>query len=236
MSGVPRRIADLVDLHGLPAGSAERLKQLLDVVATDPAAPTTVVDPAVAVDVHLADSLVALELAPVRAAARIADIGAGAGFPGLPLAIALPGARVHLVESVGRKVAFLARAVQALGLTNVETESDRAESWHAGLGRCDLVTARAVAPLGVLVEYAAPLLGDQGALVAWKGRRDAGEEADAAAASAATGLMALEVRPVQPWPDAEHRHLHLYLKVASTPSRYPRRPGMARKRPITAST
>ena len=93
-----------------------------------------------------------------------------------------------------------------------------------------------MAPLPVLVEYAAPLLAPGGALVAWKGRRDAGEERDGAAAAAATGLEVAEVRPVQPWDGAEHLHLHLYVKVASTPNRYPRRPGMASKRPLRAST
>jgi 16S rRNA (guanine527-N7)-methyltransferase len=72
--------------------------------------------------------------------------------------------------------------------------------------------------------------------VAWKGRRDAVEEADGAAAARATGLEAAEIRPVRPFPGADHRHLHLYLKVGLTPNHYPRRAGMARKRPIRASS
>ena len=178
----------------------------------------------------------ALELDRVRAARRIADLGAGAGFPGLVLAAALPDAEVALVEANGRKCAFLARAAEEMGLTNAEIVGARAESWAAGIGSRDLVTARAVAPLAVLVEYAAPLLATGGALVAWKGRRDGEEERHGAAAAAATGLEVAEVRPVQPWIGAEHLHLHLYVKVASTPNRYPRRPGMASKRPLRAST
>jgi 16S rRNA (guanine527-N7)-methyltransferase len=123
-----------------------------------------------------------------------------------------------------------------MGLANVEIVAARAESWPEGIASRDLVTARAVAPLAVLVEYAAPLLAPGGALVAWKGRRDEDEERDGAAAAAATGLEPREVRPVQPWNGAEHLHLHLYVKVASTPNRYPRRPGMASKRPLRAST
>jgi 16S rRNA (guanine527-N7)-methyltransferase len=188
------------------------------------------------VDSHVADALVGLELDAVRDARRVADLGSGAGFPGLVLAAGLPDARVWLVESSSKKCAFLERAAVAMGLTNVEVVPARAEEWEAGMGRCDLVTARALAPLSVLVEYAAPLLTDGGALVAWKGRRDIGEEADGDAAAEATGLGAATVVPVRPWDGAEHLHLQLYLKVGSTPNRYPRRAGMASKRPIRAST
>ena len=100
----------------------------------------------------------ALELAEVRGATAIADLGAGAGFPGLPLAIALPGAQVRLVESNGRKCAFIAGAIEACELPNAMPVHARAESWPEGLGACDLVTARALAPLAVVAEYAAPLL------------------------------------------------------------------------------
>ena len=123
-----------------------------------------------------------------------------------------------------------------MGLANVEIVNARAESWPEGIGSRDLVTARAVAPLAVLVEYAAPLLALDGALVAWKGRRDGEEERDGAAAAAATGLDVAEIRPVAPWIGAERLHLHVYVKVASTPNRFPRRPGMASKRPLRAST
>ena len=233
---VPRRLDELAARHGLPPGTAGALGRLLELLHADPAAPTTVRDPAAAVDAHVADALVALEIDRVRAARRVADLGAGAGFPGLVLAAALPAAVVALVEANGRKCAFLTRAAEAMGLANVEIVAARAELWPDGIGSRDLVTARAVAPLAVLVEYAAPLLALDGALVAWKGRRDGEEERDGVAAATATGLELAEVRPVQPWNGAEHLHLHVYMKVASTPNRYPRRPGMASKRPLRAST
>jgi 16S rRNA (guanine527-N7)-methyltransferase len=233
---VRRRLDELARRHGLPATATAALARLLDVLHEDPTAPTTVRDPAVAVDAHVADALVALELDRVRAARRIADLGAGAGFPGLVLAAALPEATVALVEANGRKCAFLERAAKQMGLANVEVVAARAEAWREGVGTRDLVTARALAPLAVLAEYAAPLLAHDGALLAWKGRRDAQEERDGAAAAAATGLTVGEVRPVQPWDGAERLHLHLYVKVASTPNRFPRRPGMASKRPLRAST
>ncbi|HEX7299317.1 MAG TPA: 16S rRNA (guanine(527)-N(7))-methyltransferase RsmG [Solirubrobacteraceae bacterium] len=205
-------------------------------MAEEPSAITTVRDPARGVDVHVADSLVALEVPEARAGRAIADLGSGGGFPGLALAVALPEARVALVESVGRKAAFLRRAVERLGLANVEVVGARAEAWPGGLGAHDLVTARALAALPVVVEYAAPLLRPGGRLVAWKGRRDPAEEADGRAAAAALGMSELEIRPVTPLPDAGERHLYLSSKVSATPANYPRRTGMARKRPLRAST
>jgi 16S rRNA (guanine527-N7)-methyltransferase len=231
-----RRLAALAATFALPAGAVEALETLLELLASDPSAPTRITEHATAVDVHVADALVALDLAEVRSARRMADLGSGAGFPGLVLAAAMPAARVSLVEASAKKCAFLARAVDAMGLANVEIVPVRAEEWDAGMGRCDLVTARALAPLNVLVEYAAPLLEPGGALVAWKGRRDERDERDGDAAAAATGLAPAVVRSVRPWDGAEHLHLHLYMKVGLTPNRYPRRPGMASKRPVRAST
>jgi len=218
------------------ATTIAQLRALLRALAADPHAPTTVREPAKAVDVHVADSLVALELDVVRGATRIADLGAGAGFPGLPLAVALPRAEIVLIESVARKCAFIRGAAEVADLANVGVVADRAESWKAGLATRDLVTARALAPLAVLAEYAAPLLREGGVLVAWKGRRDEHEERDAAAAACELGLAIEEVRAVDPYPAAEHRHLHVLRKVAQTPPRFPRRPGMARKRPLRAGS
>jgi 16S rRNA (guanine527-N7)-methyltransferase len=225
-----------VERSGLTPEATAAIERLLDLVANEPAAPTTVRDRAEAVDVHVADSLSGLELAAVRGARRIADLGAGAGFPGLVLAAALPDARVTLVESVKRKCDWLSRAIETMGLANVDVVHTRAEDWPGGLGAHDLVTARALATLNVLVEYAAPLLADGGALVAWKGRRDPVEEADGGAAAEQVGMALRDVRRVEPFADVRDRHLYLYLKVRPTPNRYPRRAGMARKRPLRAST
>jgi 16S rRNA (guanine527-N7)-methyltransferase len=229
-------LAQLAERFGLPPEAPDRLDRLLELVASDPHAPTTVRERATALDAHVADALVALDLEVVRTAGRIADLGAGAGFPGLVLAAALPQARVSLVESSGRKCAFIERAVAAMGLENVAVVCGRAESWTAGIGTADVVTARALARLNVLVEYAAPLLAEGGTLVAWKGRRDAAEEADGAAAAAETGMEPAAIVPVRPWDRAEHLHLHVYAKVRPTPNRFPRRPGIAAKRPFRASS
>jgi 16S rRNA (guanine527-N7)-methyltransferase len=217
---------------GLPAGSVEALRAILAFQGRDPTAPTTVRAPEEAADRHVADSLIALELEAVRGASRIADLGAGAGWPGLALAIALPDARVALVESAVRHCRYLERAVAAGKVANAEVVHARAEEWPAGLELHDLVTVRAVAALPVLCEYAAPLLAEGGALVAWKGAVDPSEAAAGEAAAAQLGLEPVEVRTVEPYPTAERRTLHVFRKVAETPERFPRRPGMAVKRPL----
>jgi 16S rRNA (guanine527-N7)-methyltransferase len=227
-----KRLAELAAAWGIDADGRSALATLLELLASDPTAPTTVVEPERAVDVHLADSLVALDLAPVRQARVIADLGAGAGLPGLPLAVALPGAQVTLVESVGRKGAFMQRCIDAMGLANAEVVIARAEEWREGIGTCDVVTARALAPLNALLEYAAPLLRDGGLLVAWKGHRDPDEERAGRAAAARLGMEVEEVREVAPFPEAHARHLVVARKIAPTPAGFPRRPGMARKRPL----
>jgi 16S rRNA (guanine527-N7)-methyltransferase len=233
---VAARLGELAARYELPEAAPGQLAALLELVAVEPAAITSVRNPAVGVDVHVADSLVALDVPAVRSARRLADLGSGGGFPGLVLAIALPAARVALVESVTRKCTFLTGAAERLGLGNVDIVGARAEDWPAGLGVADVVTVRALASLAVLVEYAAPLLMVEGQLVAWKGRVEPEEEADGRAAAAALGMSEPVATAVAPFPGAGERYLYLSSKVSQTPSGYPRRPGIARKRPIQASS
>jgi 16S rRNA (guanine527-N7)-methyltransferase len=221
-------VAALVSRYDLPAPAPRQLEALLALLTEDPFAPTAV-DAAHAVDDHLADSLVALELEEVQAAATIADLGSGPGLPGLPLAIALPHASVHLVESSIRKCEFLERAVRRCELSNVAVVHARIEQWTASV---DLVTARALAPLEVAVEYAGPLLRIGGTLVVWRGQRDPEAEEMAAKAAQIVGIEVREIRAVQPYPAARNRNLHVMSKVMETPSRFPRRPGIAIKRPL----
>jgi 16S rRNA (guanine527-N7)-methyltransferase len=217
----------------LPAEVGRPLEVLLELLA-DPDAPTSVHDPRRGVDVHLADSLVALEIEDVRTASVIADLGAGAGPPGLVLAAVLPHAHVILVESATRKCEFLRSAAAAMELGNVEVVCGRAEEWREGIGRCDVVCARALASLPVLSEYAAPLLRESGVVVAWKGAVEEEEAADAAAAATHLGLAAEPVRSVVPYAGSQRRTLHVLRKIAPTPEKYPRRPGIATKRPLSA--
>ena len=215
-----------------------RLEPVLDLLAGDPASLSSVRDPERAWRVHVADSLSGLEL--VGAPARVADVGAGAGFPGLVLAAALPATRVDLVESVGRKCEFIGRAIEVAGLDNARVVCTRAESWAAeaepGGGReaYDVVTARAVGRLATLAELASPLLHERGALIAWKGRRDRAEEDEIVRAAQRLAMEPGEVRWVGPYAGSENRHLHVIRKSGPTPADLPRRPGMAKKRPFGA--
>jgi 16S rRNA (guanine527-N7)-methyltransferase len=229
---IARRLAGLADRHALSADATSQLQSLLESLTRDPLAPTTVRDPERALDDHLADSLVALELPEVRSASSIADLGAGVGVPGLPLAIAVPTATVVLVESNQRKCEFIRRAAEACRADNASVAWTRAEAWPAGLERFELVTARALAPLSVVAEYAAPLLRIGGAALVWRGRRDHAEELAAARAADELGLRVRAPMHVKPYGGAINRHLQLLVKDVATPPQFPRRPGMARKRPL----
>ena len=146
----------------------------------------------------------------------------------------LPSARVDLVESTRRKCEVIERLAAAAEAGNATAVPERAEDWARGPGReaYDVVTARALAPLAVLAEYAAPLLREGGVLVAWKGRRDDAEEEAGAIAAQQLGLEPDRVLHVDPYPGARDHHLHILRKIGPTPDRFPRRAGQARKRPL----
>lgn len=227
-------VAQLVERYGLPSAATASYEALLDALAVADDAPTTLRGRENALERHVADGLSGLECEELRTARAICDVGAGAGFPGLVLAIALPAARVDLVEAGARKCAVIGRLAAAAGAANARALPLRAEDWAGGEGALtyDAVTARAVAPLAVLAEYAAPLLREGGVLVAWKGTRQPEEEHAGERAGAALGLEPRAVRRVAPFEGARDRHLHVYAKVAPTPPGFPRRAGMARKRPL----
>jgi 16S rRNA (guanine527-N7)-methyltransferase len=227
-----RRLGELAGLHGLGDRERQSLATLLDLLQLDARAPTAITEPQAAVDAHLADSLAALELQAVRDAASIVDIGSGSGFPGLALAAALPAAHVWLVDSQARRCEFLARATRRMGLSNVEVVCERVEAWDAGAERAELAVARALAAQPVVLEYAAPLLRVGGSLVDWRGPRAAGEERAAARAAEQLGLRPAGSHPVPPFPGADRHELHVFVKEAPTPGRFPRRAGVARKRPL----
>jgi 16S rRNA (guanine527-N7)-methyltransferase len=189
-------------------------------------------EPEKAREIHIADSLSGLEVGDLAHARRIADVGAGAGFPGLVLAVALPRAKVDLIESAGRKTAVIDRLIQAAKVGNARSVTARAEEWAAvppelGGGReaYDAVTARAVASLPVVVEYAAPLLRRKGSVGDAERRLGRG-------AASKLGMVHEEARRVEPFAGARDRHLYVFRKIGPTPDGYPRRPGMASKRPL----
>jgi 16S rRNA (guanine527-N7)-methyltransferase len=225
------RLAEVAERWALLPAQARALARLLELLAADPHAPSSVRG-AAAVDVHVADSLSALALECVRGARGVADLGSGAGFPGLVLAVALPGAEVALVESAVRKCEFLESVIAAAGVANARVVHARAEEWGGGIGANDLVVARALAPLAVICEYAAPLLAIGGALVAWKGEVPAEEARAGERAAALLGLSGDAAVRSEPYAGSVTHHLHVFRKVASTPPGYPRRAGVARRRPL----
>lgn len=224
MSGDPAAALD-------GAGRA-KVETVLALLAEERASVSSVVDER-AWRVHVEDSLTGLEVAGLREAGRIADVGAGAGFPGLVLAVALPDAQVDLVESVGRKCEFMRRAIEAAGIANANVLNTRSEDLAAAEGReaYDAVTARAVGRLSTLAELASPLLEPNGVLVAWKGRRDEEEERQLLNAAEALAMRPEQILDVGDRAGSEHRHLHVIRKAGPTPDNLPRNPGIAKKRP-----
>ncbi|HEX3734991.1 MAG TPA: 16S rRNA (guanine(527)-N(7))-methyltransferase RsmG [Solirubrobacterales bacterium] len=214
-----------------PAGR-EALGKVLELLAAERASVSSVVDRR-AWKVHVADSLTGLEVEDLRAALRIADVGAGAGFPGLALAVALPGAQVDLVESVGRKCDFMTRAIEAAEIPNATVLNIRSEDLATTGSRdsYDVVTARAVGRLSTLAELASPLLKPNGVLIGWKGKRDEDEESQLERAAESLAMTPDQVLDVGDRAGSQHRHLHVIRKTADTPADLPRRPGIAKKRP-----
>lgn len=187
-------------------------------------------------DIHVADSLAGIEVPAIQEASSIVDIGSGAGFPGLVLAVALPEARITLVDSVRKKMEAAARFAKELGLDNVECVWGRAEEIAAEGSphreAYDVVTARALAQLGVLLEYSAPLLRENGHLVAWKGAPEPAELVAADAAGRTLGFSPGELIATKPFKRSRTRHFYVAQKTSPTDARFPRRAGVALKRPL----
>jgi 16S rRNA (guanine527-N7)-methyltransferase len=195
---------------------------------------TAIRDPAAVAVGHVIDSLTALALLRDRGVDRSIDLGSGGGYPGFPLAAALPSARTLLLEPIAKKAGFLSVVAAATRLADmVEAAPVRAEALARDArhrGRWPAVTARAVASLADLVELAFPLLAPGGCLVAWK-RGELGPEL-AAAERAIVGLGggSLEVRPVDVAGLDGHR-LVVATARGGSDSTYPRDPATRKRRP-----
>lgn len=187
---------------------------------------------------HFLDSLSCLKALPrteLAAGARVVDVGTGAGFPGLPLKIVCPGMRLTLLEATRKKVTFLEHVVRVLGLQEVEVIHGRAEEVGrdpALRERYDWALARAVAEMPTLAEYLLPLVRVGGAALAQKGEGAAAEVHEADASIVALGGRVRQLVPVELRGLAETRYLVLVDKVAATPEKYPRRPGVPARRPL----
>lgn len=188
---------------------------------------------------HFLDSLSCFKVLPwadLAAGARVIDVGTGAGFPGVPLKIVCPGMRLTLLEATRKKVTFLEHIVRVLGLQEVEIIHGRAEELGRNLAyreQYDWALARAVVEMPSLAEYLLPLVRVGGAMLAQKGEGAAIEVHASDAATTAFGGKVRHLLPVELRGLAETRYLVVIDKVAATPEKYPRRPGMPKKQPIT---
>jgi 16S rRNA (guanine527-N7)-methyltransferase len=249
---LPTRVRDTQDL---PAAYERVLDRgLVDLgIALDPAARasidghvrlllawtaainlTAIREPAAVATGHVLDSLSAIPWLRDRAAERILDLGSGGGFPGLPVAAALAGASVTLLEPIGKKAAFLRTVVEATGQADrVTVVAARAEALAADPARragWSIVTARAVAATADLVELAFPLLEPGGVLVAWKRGELGAELAAARRAVDALGGGSLEVDDVAIEGLGGHRLVRV-TRGGRVPGGYPRDPAARRRRP-----
>lgn len=165
------------------------------------------------------------------------DVGSGAGFPGIPLAIMLPDVRVVLVDALDKRVKFLRAVIDELHL-NAEAIHARAEdaARRAELReRFDIATARAVAAANLLAEYLLPFVRVGGHMMALKGPSLDEELAEAAYAIEVLGGRAVRTEAL-PIPDRDWSHRVAYIeKTAPTPDKYPRKPGMPEKKPLIAA-
>jgi 16S rRNA (guanine527-N7)-methyltransferase len=194
---------------------------------------TSVTEPSAVVLRHFVDSLLPITAWPA-VPQRLLDIGSGAGFPALPLKIMLPQIDLTLLESIGKKATFLQHTVDSLQLEQVRVLNVRVEDLArlpAERAAYDTVTARAVAELRVLAEYAAPLLTIGGHLLALKGPDPHEEVAAAAPALHQLGLELVAVRPLSV-AALPPRSLVVVRKLRATPTRFPRPAGTARSRPL----
>lgn len=196
---------------------------------------TAITDPEGIVLKHFIDSLTCLPHMDRESPVKAIDVGTGAGFPGVPLKLAVPRMELTLVESNNKKVKFLEALVEELGLKGVQVIWKRAE--EVGQDRnhreqYDLMLSRALAPLPVILEYGLPLLKTGGTLLAMKSQKS-DEEIDAS--QKALKLLGGKLEAVHDFELPvihEPRRITLFKKTGSTPSKYPRQPGLPGKKPL----
>lgn len=196
---------------------------------------TAITDPVEVLLKHFLDALSLLELCGSTEEARVLDIGAGAGFPGLPLKIARPQWSMVLLEATGKKVAFQRHSIAALGLSAIEAIHGRAEELAHGAGyraSFDLVTARAVASLPVLLEYAAPFCRVGGQILLPKKGDLAAELEQGQQAASKLGLV-FKTEHIVTLPGlADGRRILVWEQIEPCPQQYPRSGSAMAKRPL----
>lgn len=219
---------------GLPTGAAPRLTEFAGAVLEKNKVMnlTAITDPADFAALHLLDSAVLLTIADFRGKKAV-DVGTGAGFPGMPLRILEPDFDLTLLDSLGKRVAFLQDTCAQMGLARVEAVHARAEEFAADHRECyDIATSRAVAALNVLCELALPLVCVGGCFLAMKSV-DSDDEIDGA--RGAIGQLGGRIREIRdytiPGTDVQHRVV-IIDKLRPTPQQYPRAFSKIKKNPL----
>ena len=193
---------------------------------------TGITEPREIATVHLLDSLSLLPMAEL-AGKTVVDVGTGAGFPGVPLAIALPDSHITLLDSLNKRIEFLKESCAAIGLANVDCVHGRAEEFAADRRESfDFAVSRAVASLPMLCELCLPLVKVGGQFLAMKSSHTEDEIAEAKSAIAKLGgkIEAVEDYTI-PTTDVVHRVVRI-KKIAPTPKKYPRRFAQIKKQPL----
>lgn len=197
---------------------------------------TAVRDRDEALQKHIADSLSCDFMEEYEAAENVIDIGTGAGFPGVPLAIVSPDKKFTLVDSLNKRLRIIDELTGELGIKNITTVHGRAEDVGKSKEhreQYDICVSRAVASLDVLCEWCLPLVKKGGYFVAYKGENVSRETEDAANAIKLLGGKIAEIRKVQTEEESISGHVLVMIKkVKNTPSKYPRQAGQARKNPL----
>lgn len=196
---------------------------------------TAITDPDEIYIKHFVDSLSCLQVERFRPPGNVIDVGTGAGFPGIPLKIVYPQFQITLVESISKKMEFCRHVIRSLGLNGVDFVQDRAERLGKNVAyreRYDWAIARAVAILPVLLEYLLPFIKLGGGAIVQKGETGPAEAHSAEKALSVLGGEIKQILPVELPRVTETRYLIVVDKVACTPEKYPRKPGIPAKRPL----
>lgn len=191
---------------------------------------TSIIDPEEIRKKHFDDSLLLLQTIQLTNES-VVDVGAGAGFPGIPLKIACPGIKLTLIDSIKKKVEFMKHIIKTLGLKDAEAVWSRAEDFAVkNRERFDLAVSRAVAKLNILCEYCLPLVKVGGIFVSYKEEK---VEPEVEEARNAIETLGGKLRAIKKFP---RRSLVIIEKDKPTPLKYPRRAGMAKKKPLQELT
>lgn len=229
-------IKELIDRYG--EDKTNKLLQYMDLILekNQHINLTAVKDRDEALQKHIADSLSCDLMEEYESAENIVDIGTGAGFPGVPLAITSPDKNFTLIDSLNKRLRIIDELTEIVGILNVKTLHARAEE----IGRSedyresfDICVSRAVASLNVLCEWCLPLVKKGGYFIAYKGENVSRETEDAEKAIKVLGGRIIETRTIQSEDDSISGHVLLIIKkVNNTPSKYPRNGGITKKSPI----